>query len=436
MKKRLHLTLKTLLRLLCLIASGCIILLASTCGSNTGSKRDWINENAVSLSTVDPLDSTTGDLKCLKHAIGNSRVVLLGEAEHGDGSTFLLKSRIVKYLHHELGFKVIAFEGTFYGLNKSWEEYLEQRKTFGQVKDHLYVMWKESKQCEDLFKYIERESKGKNQLALSGIDSRQVGELGIADALDSILAASNVDLSKTEHTFFRKVLTDVLRLEYRHKIPTNEQNRFLKILNEYEQHLSKSNINRFWVQELRNTRGYVLHSWRSTIDESKHLYNGSFRDSQMADNLMWLLNEKYKGEKIIVWAANAHVVKNFSEIDSIFYGQEIPVRGAEHCLGEYLYHRDVDMYSLITISYSGKGADFEFKEFPYENAKDGSLEKMFHDGGFTLGFLNVKNKFGNQVIRSGLPGYVNVNLKSTCDGILFIDEMQPITRIEISETSK
>ncbi len=412
-----------------------LMLVAVACTSNTKSSKNWINENAIGLSTIDPLDSNTNELRYLKDAIGNSRVVLLGEAEHGDGSTFLLKSRVAKYLHQVLGFRVLAFEGSFFGLNNSWEEYVNKRAGFEQLKNNLYIMWRESKQCEELFEYIERQSKTNDPLVLSGVDSRQVGELKIAAMLDSILTSHNLISDRDEYSFFINTLNDVLNLEYKHKISIDEQNRFLEILKQYEQHLTNANVDNFWIQELKNTRGYALHSWRSAIDESKDLYNGNFRDRQMADNLAWLLNEKYKGEKIIVWAANTHVVKNFSTIDSTFYGQdEILIRGAEHSMGEYLHDIGVSIYSIITVYYSGKGAGFDFKEYPYENAKVGSLENMLHQQGFKFAFLDVKNNDSRpgevQMIRSGMPGYVNVNLKATCDGIFFIDRMNPITKSE------
>lgn len=34
------------------------------------------------------------------------------------------------------------------------------------------------------------------------------------------------------------------------------------------------------------------------------------RDTRMADNLKWLMNSKFPGSKIIVWAANTHIMKN------------------------------------------------------------------------------------------------------------------------------
>jgi len=46
----------------------------------------------------------------------------------------------------------------------------------------------------------------------------------------------------------------------------------------------------------------------SRLLQTKDLH--SVRDKQMADNLQWLVKVKYPTEKIIVWAANSHILKN------------------------------------------------------------------------------------------------------------------------------
>jgi erythromycin esterase len=50
------------------------------------------------------------DLSYLKTILKNKKVVLLGESSHGIGEFYSLKSRIVKYLHSELGYEVIFME--------------------------------------------------------------------------------------------------------------------------------------------------------------------------------------------------------------------------------------------------------------------------------------------------------------------------------------
>ena len=51
------------------------------------------------------------DFKKLDKFIQNKEIILLGEAAHGEGKTFEVKTQIVKYLVEEKGFNTIALEG-------------------------------------------------------------------------------------------------------------------------------------------------------------------------------------------------------------------------------------------------------------------------------------------------------------------------------------
>src|SRR5262245_21383393 len=71
----------------------------------------WLKDNAVTVQSIDPDDSDDfSDLEPLKQLIGDARVVALGEQSHGDGAVFYAKGRLIKFLHEQMGFDVLAWE--------------------------------------------------------------------------------------------------------------------------------------------------------------------------------------------------------------------------------------------------------------------------------------------------------------------------------------
>src|SRR5262245_22132107 len=103
------------------------LLVIATLGCDTGNvarppyypetlvqRVDWLRANAAPITQVAPGSTDFADLRRVGEAIGNARIVLLGEQSHGDGTVFLLKARLIEYLHRELGFDVLAFESGLY----------------------------------------------------------------------------------------------------------------------------------------------------------------------------------------------------------------------------------------------------------------------------------------------------------------------------------
>lgn len=72
----------------------------------------WLELNARSLSSLDSEDFS--DLQFLKAVIGDARLVQLGESGHGVAEFDRVKVRLIKFLHQEMGFDVIAFESSIY----------------------------------------------------------------------------------------------------------------------------------------------------------------------------------------------------------------------------------------------------------------------------------------------------------------------------------
>ena len=84
--------------------------------------KDYVKLNTNSVTTIDPKDTDYSDLEAIGNAIGDARIVMLGEQDHGDAPTFLAKTRLIQYLHEKKGFNVLAFESDFFGLNYGWDQ--------------------------------------------------------------------------------------------------------------------------------------------------------------------------------------------------------------------------------------------------------------------------------------------------------------------------
>ena len=111
---------KTIFKLI--IVSISLICVSSGCKSEKNTKPDlnqnapsvkeswqkWIGKNAVPITSL--LDDNYNDLHFLQESIGERSLVQLGESSHGVKEFNLIKVRIIKYLHEEMAFNVIAFE--------------------------------------------------------------------------------------------------------------------------------------------------------------------------------------------------------------------------------------------------------------------------------------------------------------------------------------
>jgi len=73
-------------------------------------RETWAKNHPVSLKSISPDETDFEDPAAFGKAVGDARIVFLGEQTHGDGATFLVKTRLIKYLHEEKGFDVLAFE--------------------------------------------------------------------------------------------------------------------------------------------------------------------------------------------------------------------------------------------------------------------------------------------------------------------------------------
>ncbi|HEX3933863.1 MAG TPA: erythromycin esterase family protein, partial [Puia sp.] len=134
-----------------------------------------LKKAVVAVRSIDPADTDFRDLAGLRAAVGDARIVLLGEQTHGEGTTFQAKIRLIEFLHEKMGFDVLAFESGFYDCARIWENVEAGGRVPDEVTGSLFYMYATSVQMGDLFGYIQGAVSSKRPLVITGFDSQHTG---------------------------------------------------------------------------------------------------------------------------------------------------------------------------------------------------------------------------------------------------------------------
>src|SRR5262245_16573058 len=116
-------------------------------------KIDWLKKNATPIRTIDPADDDFADLQPLKKIIGDARVVQLGEQSHGDGATFYAKERLIRFLHEQMGFDVLAWESGFYDCEEMNQAIDSDMPPLEAAQKGVFGIWTRGGLMTPLFEY-------------------------------------------------------------------------------------------------------------------------------------------------------------------------------------------------------------------------------------------------------------------------------------------
>ncbi|XGA14761.1 erythromycin esterase family protein [Paenibacillus thiaminolyticus] len=145
--------------------------------------KQWMKDNAIALDSIQPEAATHAlipaerfaDLDGLKPLLQDKRIVYLGESSHGAAEYNSAKTRLIQYLHQELGFNVVAFE-TNLGNAASAYGHIRGREPVATMKDSIFRIW-QAQETVPLFQYIKDTHNTKTPLALAGFDMQPQGPL-------------------------------------------------------------------------------------------------------------------------------------------------------------------------------------------------------------------------------------------------------------------
>jgi len=264
-----------------------------------------------------PGASDDKDLEFLIESLENTRIVALGEQRHRYETYSQLKTRIIKYLHQNLDYEIIAFESS---LSNSYCTYYSLLSDTAMLEESIYRIW-QTESVLDLFNYIKANKTNEKPLIQTGFDLKsnfsKMFSNKLAELLKPISLSYSESIIKTD-TFLMKQLFNwemkqkkISKLEFENykTIYTNLSD----TLDKYKTEIIASNkIDRIQFKIIqRSVLNRIYLSDYLAI--SKMTERVTFRDKIMADNLNWLVNDLYPNKKIILWAADVHISKNASD---------------------------------------------------------------------------------------------------------------------------
>ncbi len=263
----------------------------------------WALRSAIPISSLDSFDADS--LEFLRHTVAQKRLVLLGESSHGVEEYMKFKLHAIRFLHEEMGFNVIAFESS---LLECWKANRSMTPTSspGKIMKSIYSVW-HSDATRELFEYVASTLDSDRPLQLAGFDIDQSNS-DWNEAIEFMLeivpdseAEMKAELSVTRAGFEDNSGYD------------EERNRRMAAVAQRFDHLrdrSSGNARTDFALAAQLARSLIAQAKFPTLGKADRR---ALRDSVMAENVTSLAESAFPGEKIVVWAHNAHIDKRASQ---------------------------------------------------------------------------------------------------------------------------
>lgn len=392
--------------------------------------KKYVQQNLSNIIEINP-DSVLGsDLDVIGKAIGDSKIVMLGEQDHGDAPTFLAKTRLIRYLHEKMGFNVLAFEGDFFSLNYWWNSVKSGKLSLDSfIKKNISPMWTGCSTCDKLFnKYLPNYLGSQNPLEITGFDNH-MNTLVLLPILDSVMKLLEIPLTQSPE--YDSVIFPKITSWYRNTHDSIENQKVVNyLLTIKDQLLQKLNKDNFWILCVDNliAENKEFNNWKKD-----YWKDSNTRDRQMGLNLLWLNDVKFPKEKIIVWAHNYHISKYAGHFPEAFLNRSVTM-GSIVTANSEIEHKT---YVLGFTSFSGTaGRLFYGKNYKLPKPEKNSFERWINKD-YDYGFVDFKpynqdNKNRDELFY--MTGSITGNMLHSShlgiwnkifDGVFFIRNMYP-----------
>ncbi len=342
-----------------------------------------LKRTAAPLATIE-VGHTFYDLAPFGTAVGDARIVALGEATYGTREFFQIKHRLFEYLVLEKGFTVFA-------INANWPEavsldlYIKSGE--GDPKALLTgMLWPwNTEEALDVVKWMREFNQAPGPhptltfasfgvAAASVVIPRVVDYLKRCAPLDAVTAQSNYAVLLDMESRLGEVYDDAAtRASERAEAVVN-------LLDGKRELLIQASSSSAW-RDARQAAEMARQAAAMRISGKGSAYG----NEMMARNIEWLANDAYPGEKIVLWGHNSLVgftpgepVKSVGTWLREEFGDRIYVTG-------FTFHRG----ELLAIGVqNGMSAGVATQRIPESAETNG--DSVFSAGGMPVFFLDLR----------------------------------------------
>jgi len=403
-----------------------------------------------SIRVYGHLLKSKADLQPLMERIGDSRIVMLGEASHGTHEYYMWRAYISRRLIEEKGFNFIAVEGDWpecYRLNRFVKGYDRESSSafdvlngFNRWPTWMWANWEIVALADWLLKHNTGLAKNR-KAGFYGLDVYSLWE-SMENIMQYLRKTDPAALQAAEEAFrcfepFRKD-TGTAYARATQFVPDLCKEEVVVMLRKIRERLpgyDSDPENVFSAEQNALVAAHAEEYYRTMIEGGPHSWN--LRDRHMADTLERLLAFHGPDAKGIVWAHNTHVgdARATDMTDEGMFN-----------IGELarLEHPEKEVVLVGFGSYSGSvmagrgwGAAMQSMELP--EAKSGSWEDLLRRSGtenrllimddLASGYLLMEHRIGHRAVgvvynpayeRYG--NYVPSILPLRYDAFIYLDE--------------
>lgn len=409
------------------------------------------HEDNDSGSTAYPL-SSPHDLDALIDRIGNSKVVMLGEASHGNHEYYTWRAAITRRLVTEKGFSFIAVEGDWpdcYNINRYIKHYPGSPSTAREVLDKfnrwpswMWANWEIAALMEWLRDHNSKKQPGQ-RTGFYGLDVYSLWES--IEAVVSYLEKEDPDAAvaaRQAMRCFQPYAEDPQGYAHANfRFPGKCKDAVLKMLAEIVDRSPIYDSDPEAALSTEQNAHVVVNAekyYRSMVSFSSESWN--IRDTHMAETLQRLLDFHGSSAKAIVWEHNTHIgdarATDMADDEMVNIGQLARERYGESEVALVGFAS----YKGSVIAGRAWGAPMQEMEMP--PAQPGSVEYMLHNESSSNRMIIFENSSSNDRFmqelthraigvvyhpeREKLGNYVPSIMAKRYDALIYLDETKAL----------